>query len=63
MSFNNEAGTTTKKVKYFVIIEFECFIYYLSVEVVLKKTQTFFLSKGVPSLAMSAFQGNFKFAK
>ena len=34
----------------------------LSVEVVLKQIRTFFLSEGIPSLAMSAAQGNFKFA-
>ena len=35
----------------------------LLVLIVLKQIQTFFLNKGVPSLAMSAFQVNFKFAK
>ena len=35
----------------------------VSVEVVLKLTRSFFSSKGVPSLAISASQGNFKFVK
>ena len=32
MSFNSEARISTKKVKYFVRIEFECFIYYASTQ-------------------------------
>ena len=35
----------------------------VSIEVVLKYIQFIFSSKGVPSVAMSASQGNFKFAK
>ena len=35
----------------------------VSVEVVLKSIRTFFSSKGIPGLAMSASQGNFKFGK